>query len=158
MLVHKDNPNVCSDPTSVTPGGTRVIARKDKEKALNKERVSLKASCPVETHSDVKHQIKKAQIQGMHSHVTKIEIDAVIVHVSALRENKDVLIGSLGREGYDAQIVHLLGQLPGLSKTNSHGVGGNVGNGSFVGDDFGDNGGGKSGMMSSVASNEDSNN
>ena len=94
----------------------------------------------------------------MHSHVTKIEIDAVIVHVSALRENKDVLIGSLGREGYDAQIVHLLGQLPGLSKTNSHGVGGNVGNGSFVGDDFGDNGGGKSGMMSSVASNEDSNN
>ena len=42
MLVHKDNPNVCSDPTSVTPGGTRVIARKDKEKALNKKTSVIK--------------------------------------------------------------------------------------------------------------------
>ena len=60
MLVHKDNLDVCSDPTSVTPGGTLVTARKDKEKALNKEQVSLKASRPVETHGDVTHQIKKA--------------------------------------------------------------------------------------------------
>ena len=39
MLVHKNNPDVCSDPTSVTLGGTWVTARKDKEKALNEERV-----------------------------------------------------------------------------------------------------------------------
>jgi hypothetical protein len=94
----------------------------------------------------------------MRSHVTKIEIDAIIVHVSALRENKDVLIGSLGSEGYDAQIVYLLGQLPGLSKKDSQCVGGNVDNGSRIGDDFGDNRGEKSGMTSSVASNNDSNN
>jgi hypothetical protein len=53
----------------------------------------------VETHSDVKHQIKKAQIQGMRLHVTKIEIDANIAQVGALRKNNDVLIGSLRREG-----------------------------------------------------------
>jgi hypothetical protein len=82
----------------------------------------------------------------------KIEIDAIIAQVDALRENKDVLIGSLGREGYNAQIVHLLGQLPGLSKKDSHGVGGNVGNGSCIGANFGDNGGEKSVMMSSIAS------
>ena len=58
VLVHKDNPDVCSDPTLVTPGGTRVAARKDKEKALSEERVLLKASRPVETHGDVEHQIK----------------------------------------------------------------------------------------------------
>ena len=88
----------------------------------------------------------------MRLHVTKIEIDAIIAQVSALRKNKDVLIGSLRREGYDVQIVHLLGQLPGLSKKNSHGSIGNVGDGSRIGDDFGDDGGGKSVMMSSIAS------
>ncbi len=84
--------------------------------------------------------------------MTKIEIDAIIAQVSALHENKDVLIGSLGREGYDAQIVHLLEQLPGLSRKDSHGYGGNVGNVSHVGDDFGEDRGGKSVMMSSIAS------
>ena len=98
----------------------------------------LKARRPVETHGGVKHQIKKAQIQGMQLHVTKIEINAIIAQVSALCKNKDVLIGSLGREAYDAQIVHLLRQLPGLSKKQSHGVGGNVGNESFIGEDFGE--------------------
>ena len=68
--------------------------------------------------------------------MTTIEIDAIIAQVSALHENKDVLIGSLGREGYDEQITHLLGQLPGLSKKESHGVGGNVGDGSCIGDNF----------------------
>ena len=72
--------------------------------------------------------------------MTKTEIDAIIAQVSALRENKDVLIGSLRRERYNVQIVRLLGQLPGLSKKNSHGSIGNVGNGSHVGDDFGDDG------------------
>ena len=84
--------------------------------------------------------------------MTKIEIDAIMAQVSALRENNDVLIGSLRREGYHARVVHLLGQLPGLSKKNSHGSIGNVGNGLRVGDDFGDDGGGKSVMMSSIAS------
>ena len=64
VLVHKDNRDICSDPILVTPSGTRVAARKDKEKAMSKEHVLLKASRPVETHGDAKHQIKKAQIQG----------------------------------------------------------------------------------------------
>ena len=58
VLVHKDNLDVCSDPTLVTPGGTCVAARKDKEKAMNKERVLLKASFPVGTRGDIEHQIK----------------------------------------------------------------------------------------------------
>ena len=65
MLVHKDNPDGCSDLTSVAPGGTRITATKNKEITLNEERVMGKASCPVETCSDVEHQIKKARIQGM---------------------------------------------------------------------------------------------
>ena len=151
VLVNKDNPDVCSDPTSIAAGGTHIAARKDKETALNEERKLLKASCPVETHRDVEHQTKKAEIEGMCSHVTKIEIEVIIVQISALRESKDVLIRSLGRVGYDAQIVHLLGHLPGLSKKDSHGVGKNVGNGSRVGEDFGEDRGGKSMTMSSIA-------
>ncbi len=64
VLVHKDNPDVCSDPMLVTPGGTRVAARKDKEKAQSKERVLLKASLPVETHGDIEHQIKNHESRG----------------------------------------------------------------------------------------------
>ena len=97
VLVHKDNPDVCSDPTSVAPGGTCATARKNKEITLNEERVMGKVSRPVETHGDVEHQIKKARIQGMHLHVAKINIDAIIAQVSALHENKDVLIEALGR-------------------------------------------------------------
>ena len=63
VLVHKDNLDVCSDPTLVSPGDTRVTARKDKE-ALSKEHVLLKSSCPVETHGDVEHQIKRHKSRG----------------------------------------------------------------------------------------------
>ena len=59
VLVHKDNPDVRSDPTIVTPGGTHIAARKDKEKAMSEEPVLLKASCPMKTHGEVKHQINK---------------------------------------------------------------------------------------------------
>ena len=67
VVVHKDNPDVCSDPTVVAPGTTHVLARKEKEKALVEERVMEKASRPVETHDDVDNQIKKARIEGMKS-------------------------------------------------------------------------------------------
>jgi hypothetical protein len=78
------------------------------------------------THGDVEHQIKKVHIQGMLLHVVKINIDAIITQVSALCKNKDILIEALGREQFDAQIVHLLGQLPGLPKNQSRGGGENV--------------------------------
>ena len=54
----------------------------------------------------------------MCSHVAKINIDVIVAQVCALWENKDVLIEALGRGMLDAQIVHLLGQLPGLPKIN----------------------------------------
>jgi hypothetical protein len=57
----------------------------------------------------------------MRLHVAKINIDAIIAQVSALCNHKDVLIDALGREQYDAQIVHLLGQLHGLPKSNQVG-------------------------------------
>jgi hypothetical protein len=37
VLVHRDNPDVCSDLTSVAPGGTCATARKNKEKTQNEE-------------------------------------------------------------------------------------------------------------------------
>jgi hypothetical protein len=81
VLVHKDNLDVCSDPTAVAPGTTRTLARKEKEKALVKKRVMEKASWPVKTHGDIDNQIKKARIEGMKSHVNKIDIEAIIAQV-----------------------------------------------------------------------------
>ncbi len=61
VLVHKDNPDVCSDPTAVAAGTTRALARKEKQKALVEERVMEKAKIPIETHGDVDNQIKKSK-------------------------------------------------------------------------------------------------
>ena len=55
----------------------------------------------------------------MKSHVNKIDIEAIIAQVQTMRVNKEILIGSLGKKLYNAQIVHLLGQLPGLNKSKS---------------------------------------
>ena len=59
VLVHKDNPDVCSNPTAVAPGTTRALARKEKGKALVEESAMEKASRPIKTHGDVDNQIKK---------------------------------------------------------------------------------------------------
>ena len=37
-----------------------------------------------------------------------------------MRANGEILIGSLGKKQYNDQIVHLLGQLPGLNKSKSN--------------------------------------
>ena len=81
-----------------------------------------KASRPIETHGDVDNQIKKARIEGMKSHVNKIDIKGIIAQVQIMRANKEILIGSLCKKQYDDQIVHLLGQLPGLNKSKSNDV------------------------------------
>ena len=81
VLIHKDNPDVCSDPTAVAPGTTCALARKEKEKALAEKRVMEKASRAIKTHGDVDNQIKKARIEGIKSHVNKIDIEAIIAQV-----------------------------------------------------------------------------
>ena len=134
VRVHTDNPDVCSDPTAVAAGTTRALARKEKANSLVEERVREKATRPIETHGDVDNQIKKARIEGMKSHVNKIDIEAIIVQVQIMRANEEILIGSLGKTQYNEQIVHLLGQLPGLNKSKSNNVletpdgGGKLGN------------------------------
>jgi hypothetical protein len=101
VLVHKDKPDVCSDLTAVAAGTTRALARKAKQKALVEERVMEKAKHPIETHGDVDNQIKKARIEGMKSHVNKIDIEAIITQVQIMHANKEILIGSLGKKQYD---------------------------------------------------------
>ncbi len=52
--------------------------------------------------------------------MNKIDIEAIIPQVQIMRANEEILIGSLGKKQYDDQIVHLLGQLPGLNKSKSN--------------------------------------
>jgi hypothetical protein len=83
-------------------------------KALAADRATETVSRPIETNGHVENQIKKARINGMRSHVAKTDIKVIIVQVSALQANKEALVGTLMKVIFDAQIVHLLGQLPGL--------------------------------------------
>jgi hypothetical protein len=80
----------------------------------------------------------------MHLHDAKTDIKAIIVQVSALQANKEILAGMLGKVKFNAQTVHLLGQLPGLKKD---------GGGDVAVD--GDDGGGKAGT-SDIGKDDDS--
>jgi hypothetical protein len=82
--------------------------------------VKEKENCPIETHSDVTNQIKKARIEGRKLHVNKIGSDPIIAQAQVMWANEEILIGSLGKKQYDDQIVHLLGQLPRLNTHESN--------------------------------------
>jgi hypothetical protein len=47
-LLHKDNKDVTSKPTTQPPGHRRVVARERREKALEYEQAVAKANWPVE--------------------------------------------------------------------------------------------------------------
>ncbi len=46
-------------------------------------------------------KLKKARIDGIKSHVNKIDIEAIIVQVQIMRANEEISTGSLGKKQYD---------------------------------------------------------
>ena len=73
----------------------------------------------VEKYGDVDHQIKKARVDGMRSQVTKKKIDAIVQQIKVMRENKEILVGVHGKEGYNGMIAALVFKMPGVEQVVS---------------------------------------
>jgi hypothetical protein len=118
-LVHKDNKDIMTRPTQQPPGYLSIEAKGRKEKALEGKRAVAKADRPVEKYGDVDHQIKKIQVEGMQSQVLKNCVDAIEMHVDAIRmqielmqQMKSIYVWRMGQDKYDDMIVLLINQLP----------------------------------------------
>ena len=122
-FVHKSNPDLNIDPKAAPAGATREPGCKVKKAALEEVRAVAKADRPVgkgvEKYGDVDHQIKKARVDGMHSQVTKNQIDAIVQQIKVMRENEEILVGVHGKEEYDGMIAALVLKMPGVEQVVS---------------------------------------
>ena len=122
-FVHKSNPDLNINPKAAPMGATRESGRKVKKTALEEVRAVAKAARPVgkgvEKYGDVVHQIKKARVDGMHSQVTKNQIDAIVQQIKVMRENEEILVGIHGKEEYDGMIAALVLKMPGVKQVAS---------------------------------------
>ncbi len=121
--MHKSNPDLNIDPKAAPPGATRESGRKVKKAALEEVRAVGKAARPVEKgvakYGDVDHQIIKARVDGVHSQVTKNQIDAIVQQTKVMWENKDILVGVHGKEEYNSMIVAFVVNMPGVEQVVS---------------------------------------
>ncbi len=92
-LVHKDNKDLSSKPTSLPPGSTGKDNRKGEEESLREEPSVAKASRPV-TNGDVEYQIKRARAEGMRTY-------ALSQQIKMMRENEDVYKTVHGVDGFN---------------------------------------------------------
>ncbi len=120
-LVHKDNKDITTKPTHRPPGHLRIEARERKEKVLEGKRAAAKADCPVENYSDVDHQLKKVQVEGLQSQVVKncadaikMRVDAVRAQIETMQQMESVYVRKMGQNKYDDMIVLLMNQMPGM--------------------------------------------
>ena len=86
-------PDLNINPKAASAGATRELGRKVKKAALDEVCAVAKADRPVgkdvQKYGDVDHQIKKARVDGMHSQVTKNQIDAIVQQIKVMRENEE---------------------------------------------------------------------
>ncbi len=122
-FVHKCNPDLNIDPKAAPAGATRESGRKVKKAELGEVRAVAKADRPVgkgvEKLGVVDHQIKKARVDGMHSQVTKNQIDAIVQQITVMQENEEILVGVHGKKEYDRMIAALVIKMPGVEQVVS---------------------------------------
>ncbi len=113
-------------PTQQPPGHSCIEARERKEKALGGKRAAAKADRPVKKYGDVGHQLKKVRVEGLQSQVAKNRVDAIKTRVDAIRAQIDMMqqmesiyVRKIGQDKYDAMIVLLMNQMPGMETTIS---------------------------------------
>ena len=89
-------PDLNINPKAALAGATRELGRKVKKAALDEVCAVAKADRPVgkdvQKYGDVDHQIKKARVDGMHSQVTKNQIDAIVQQIKVMQENRKFLL------------------------------------------------------------------
>lgn len=122
--MHKNNKDITARPTEQPPGHTRQVARERKEKALTEERaLAREKKTRSAGHDSVLEgdgnlqAMKKIKMEGLMSVVAKNKVDAIVSQIDVMQRMKDVYVKMMGQEKYDAQIVHLMNQMPGMETT-----------------------------------------
>ena len=126
-FVHKDNKDISTKPTTLPPGQSRKQQREMAKNSIEKERsvdrlhreievVLPNGKIVMEKFGDVEHQIKKARVDGMRSLIDKNKVDALVSQMNMLQQMKDVYVGMMGQEKYQAKLVHLMNQMPGMDE------------------------------------------
>jgi hypothetical protein len=63
--------------------------------------------------------LKKVKLDEMRMQTEKNNIDSIVSQINVMRANENVLVSCHGQQQFDAQIVCLLGQLPGLNRNDN---------------------------------------
>ena len=123
VLVHRSNPDIIADPTTVPTGTTREILRKDSQHSLRERREKDKI---VELHTMGRQKTEelmlKTKAELMAQSVDSGTIEQVKEQLSLLSQFKDSFvkvrngIDGKGEEEFDNNVNDLLGELPFMKK------------------------------------------
>ncbi len=65
---------------------------------------------------DLDHQMKKMRVEGMQSQMEKNKVDCIMTQIDLMERMRDVYVRNMGREKYEARIVHLMNTMPGMEQ------------------------------------------
>jgi hypothetical protein len=126
VLVHRCNPDIIADPTTVPTGTTREILRKESQVSLRERRENDEI---VELHMTGRQQteesILKTKAELMAQSIDSGTIKQVKEQLSLLSQFKDSFvkvrngIDGKGEEEFDNNVNDLLGELPFMKKRHT---------------------------------------
>ncbi len=98
-------------PLDLPPRQTRVEAREDSRKTLEREREEARIKRLPDLFAEVKHQLKQARVVGMKAQVAQIAIQSIQTKIQMLSENADVFIEINGQQGYNKMLAGLVSRM-----------------------------------------------
>ena len=119
VLVHRSNPDIVADPTTVPIGPTREILRKDSQSSLRERRENDKImELRTTGRQQTEESILKTKAELMAQSIDSGTIEQVKEQLSLLSQFKDSFvkvrngIDGKGEEEFDQNVNDLLGELP----------------------------------------------
>ena len=67
---------------------------------------------------DLDLMLKKVKLDGMRMQTEKNIIDSIVLQINAMHDNENLYVSNYGQQQFDAQIVCLVGKLPGLNRND----------------------------------------
>ena len=68
---------------------------------------------------DLDLMLKKVKLDGMRMQTEKNIIDYIVLQINAMHDNENLYVSNYGQQQFDAQIVCLVGKLPGLNRNDN---------------------------------------
>lgn len=130
ILVHKDNKDICTQPTKLPAGPKRKDIRKAKKAVVEKERATERTerlignsvtrsgsvvASTMSVNSEKEHadqQAKKAKIDGMRCVINLKKIEAINTQIQVMERLENVYVKRMGRDAYESKLVNLANKLP----------------------------------------------